>query len=172
MPVFRCPPDARHGQLSFFDTLTSHLRELVAPVKISLHRLSKQSSDERYGEDCARTDLLLVFEGQAVAAVEFRAESSGRDATYCAVGAYEGVAGNEGNLNSMAERLQAQLREGMPPVEEKAPEEPQLRELIWHINLRAPGQAPAAWTGGPFDIDKAEAAFEAIVKTILVRAKA
>lgn len=171
MPVFRCPSNSHFGSLSFFDTLIGHLRSLVEPVKISTHRLSKQSSDERFGEDRARADLLLVFEGQAVATIEFQVQSSGRDAEYVALGAYEGVAAGEGNLNSMADRLQAQLREGMPATEEKVPEEPALRELVWRISIRAPGREMVAWTGGPFDIYLVESAFETLVKIIVERTK-
>lgn len=176
MPVFRTPIDALHGSQSFYDTLVEHLRGLAAAAKLSLHRLNDEGAHERFSGDTARTDLLLVFEGKALAAVEFRVFGSRHENTldgYIDARAYQGTAGSadEGNLDSMAERLQAQLREGMPPVAVKAPEEPQLRELVWHINLRAPGQPANAWTGGPFDLDKIEAAFEVIVKTILGRAK-
>ncbi len=173
MPVFRSPSDlGRLGHsTSFYDVLVEHLRGLASAAKLSLPRLDITSEEGMRFSEGRRADFLLVHEGKALAAVEIQAAGSTymHDvANYIGVKAYAGAGGD---LNSMAERLQAQLREGMPPTEEEKPVAPVLRELEWRMNLRVPGALTREWTGGPFDIDRVEAAFEVIVQVILERAK-
>lgn len=165
-----------HSATDFFDSLTSCLQTVVhavdqmAQLKLSPTRTPLQESPPK--GDTWADDTLLVYRGTPLLAVAIRVEHGSANQQirqHLAKGVVAPTA--VGSIRaSVRERLQAADKVVETAPQPPAEPEPIMQELVWRIVLRmpplpgltTPKNQEKVFTGGPFDFDTIEAAFDAI----------
>ena len=182
MPVFRTVGYAGiSSSSSLFDILSINLQELARAGEIQTVSLARKVTAEmhQFVEPTDFLDQLLVREGKPLISVSISVRGSAR--SYMAVQGLRDYIDmpqtDAGVVSDHAELLGLRLKSELAPVKPKgqAQQAPDpVEQLCWTVDIRYPGQKSRdgfVFDGGPFDFDKLELAYTAIVDAIVFRSK-
>lgn len=175
MPVYRTV----RGSMSFFEMLTSYLREIAGEADATLHPLDLNTSAEHgyaLHPHLKHQDALLVRDGHPLLAVmiEYRAPEALFNPIdgYVDAKSYAGAQEQDKNLADMVVGLGKRLRDELTPTTRgKEPAPVEIDEARWTISLRGPDLKTTTWKGSPFDVAELDKAFHVIVDAIVARSK-
>jgi hypothetical protein len=186
MPVFRTVGYAGISpSSSFFDILSVNLQELAKAGDIQMVSIARKIVGEQhqFADASDYLDQLLVREGKPLINVSINVRGSSVNSQPGFLQGYvDGPAYREqsetGVVAKHAELLSLRLKSELAPVKsrpERASQAPdRIEQMGWSIDIYYPGQESRkgfAFEGSPFDFDKLELAYTAIVDAIVLRSK-